>query len=294
MRGNLNAPLCVTSAATIYCLRSMIDSDIPLNAGCLVPIDIRVPHGSLLSPSQGAAVCGGNVLTSQRITDVVLKAFRACAASQGCTNNLSFGEPPLSDELAGWGMYETIGGGSGAGKHWHGTSCHTHMTNTKITDPEILERRYPVVLREFSIRKDTGGKGQFNGGDGLVRDLEWRVPLQVSILSERRTYRPYGMEGGKDGQCGRNFYIKQRRAEDGDLVPNSTEQPPRQINLGGKATVKMHAGDRIRIETPGGGGFGEPLASSTNSRSQANGHVNGNGVEFAPRGSLADRANVEF
>ncbi|MGA1559634.1 MAG: hydantoinase B/oxoprolinase family protein, partial [bacterium] len=165
--GNLNAPKAVTYSAVLYALRSLIRQDMPLNQGCLNSIEIRIPDGSLLSPSEEAAVVGGNVLTSQRITDVILKAFGACAASQGCMNNLTFGNERF-------GYYETIGGGAGAGPNWHGQSgVHTHMTNTRITDPEILERRYPVLLREFSIRKGSGGKGEFNGGDGLVRELEF-------------------------------------------------------------------------------------------------------------------------
>jgi 5-oxoprolinase (ATP-hydrolysing) len=167
--GNLNAPPAVTSSAIIYCLRCLLpDMDIPLNQGCLAPITIRIPSGSILNPSPKAAVVGGNVLTSQRVTDVVLKAFKACAASQGCMNNLSFGDSKM-------GFYETIAGGSGAGPNWNGCSgVHTHMTNTRITDVEILERRYPVIVRQFSIRKESGGKGKYNGGDGVIRELEFR------------------------------------------------------------------------------------------------------------------------
>ncbi|KDN47703.1 hypothetical protein RSAG8_03493, partial [Rhizoctonia solani AG-8 WAC10335] len=152
IRGNLNAPISVVHSAVIYCMRSMLDVDIPLNAGCLVPIEIKIPDLCFLHPSRSAAVCAGNVLTSQRIVDVVLKAFSACAASQGCTNNLTFGMGGKDkDEKVqqGWGYYETIAGGSGAGPEWHGTSgIHTHITNTRIGDVEILERRYPVLLHE--------------------------------------------------------------------------------------------------------------------------------------------------
>ncbi|KAH0445641.1 putative 5-oxoprolinase, partial [Aureobasidium melanogenum] len=166
--GNWNAPIAITTSAIIYALRCMVDSDIPLNHGCIKPIDIVVPEGSFPNPSAGAAVCAGNVLTSQRIVDVIFRAFETCAASQGCMNNFTFGV----DGEGGFGYYETICGGSGAGPTWHGTSgVHIHMTNTRITDPESLERRYPVVLREFSLRSGSGGRGEFNGGDGVVRDV---------------------------------------------------------------------------------------------------------------------------
>ncbi len=236
--GNLNAPRAVTQSALIYSLRCLIQEDIPLNQGCLNPIRVIIEDGSLLAPSEHAAVVGGNVLTSQRITDVVLKAFKAAAASQGCTNNLTFGNDHF-------GYYETIGGGAGAGPSWHGQSAvHTHMTNTRITDPEILERRYPVVLREFSIRKGTGGAGKFKGGDGIIREIEFLEPLNVAILSERRTFAPYGLEGGAPGQRGQNLFIRKNG---------------RVLNLGGKNEIRAHAGDRIRIMTPGGGGYGNNL-----------------------------------
>ncbi|PVF96977.1 Hydantoinase B/oxoprolinase [Serendipita vermifera] len=268
VRGNLNAPISVVHSAVIYCLRSMLNMDIPLNSGCLVPITINIPQDSLLSPSDTAAVCAGNVLTSQRIVDVVLKAFDACAASQGCTNNLTFGAGGKDQSgvvRAGWGYYETIAGGSGAGPDWHGTSgVHTHITNTRIGDTEILERRYPVILHRFEIRDGSGGKGEFNGGDGVIREFEFLQNLQVSILSERRSRQPYGLHGGEPAQSGRNLWIKKLREEDGDL-PEQTRDPaegdlppnkPRIINIGGKATVMMGKGDRLIIETPGGGGWG--------------------------------------
>ncbi len=235
--GNLNAPVAVTSSAVLYCLRCLLDSDIPLNHGCLLPIDIRLPPGSLLNPSAEAAVVGGNVLTSQRLVDVILKAFGVAAASQGCMNNLTFGNDRF-------GYYETIGGGAGAGPDWHGQSgVHTHMTNTRITDPEILERRYPVLLREFSLRKNSGGRGRYRGGDGLIREIEFLEPMEVAILSERRVLAPYGLAGGTSGKRGLNRFI--RRDE-------------KQINLGGKNKIRAAAGERIRIETPGGGGYGAP------------------------------------
>ncbi|KAG8761377.1 hypothetical protein FRC14_004782 [Serendipita sp. 396] len=270
VRGNLNAPISVVHSAIIYCLRSMLNSEIPLNSGCLVPITVKIPGDTLLSPSDTAAVCAGNVLTSQRIVDVILKAFDACAASQGCTNNLTFGEGGKDASgvvKAGWGYYETIAGGSGAGPDWHGTSgVHTHITNTRIGDLEILERRYPLILHRFELREGSGGKGEFNGGDGVIREFEFLQKMQVSILSERRSRQPYGLHGGNPGKSGRNLWIKQLREEDGDL-PEQTRNPaegdlppnkPRVINIGGKATVMMGKGDRFIIETPGAGGWGAP------------------------------------
>jgi 5-oxoprolinase (ATP-hydrolysing) len=174
--GNTNAPQAVTYSAIIYCLRCLISEDIPLNQGCLKPIKVIIPPGSFLSPSDKAAVVGGNVLTSQRVTDVILKAFQACAASQGDCNNLTFGFGGNLEgerDVRGFGYYETIAGGSGAGPHWDGTNgVHTHMTNTRITDAEVFERRYPVLLREFSLRAGSGGAGQHKGGDGVIRDIE--------------------------------------------------------------------------------------------------------------------------
>lgn len=233
--GNLNAPSAVSHSVILYCLRCLIQSDIPLNQGCLNRVRIVIEEGSLLAPSEQAAVAAGNVLTSQRLTDVILKAFGACAGSQGCMNNLTFGNEDF-------GYYETIGGGAGAGLTWHGQSgVHTHMTNTRITDPEILENRYPVLLREFSIRKGSGGAGKYRGGDGLVREMEFLTPLNVAILSERRVYAPYGLEGGRSGSLGKNLYIQK----------NGT-----QTDLGGKNEIAVQPGDRVRILTPGGGGYG--------------------------------------
>jgi 5-oxoprolinase (ATP-hydrolysing) len=272
--GNINAPRAVTYSAIIYCLRCLISEDIPLNQGCLAPVSVIIPPKSFLSPSGSAAVVGGNVLTSQRVTDVILKAFQACAASQGDCNNLTFGfggNVSGEAEVKGFGYYETIAGGSGAGSHWDGTSgVHTHMTNTRITDSEVFERRYPVLLREFSLRGGSGGQGQHRGGDGVVRDIEFRIPVQVSILSERRVYHPYGLEGGEDAQCGQNIWVRgvpKLEGSDADVESeNSTSSPSspdgkedkevRYINLGGKNTASMQAGDRIIINTPGGGGWG--------------------------------------
>ncbi|KAJ5178943.1 hypothetical protein N7492_002153 [Penicillium capsulatum] len=251
--GNVNAPEAVTYSAIIYCLRCLLSADIPLNQGCLKPINVRIPKGSLLSPSESAAVVGGNVLTSQRVTDVILKCFQACAASQGDTNNLTFGfggNQAGATETKGFGYYETIAGGSGAGPNWEGTSgVHTHMTNTRITDAEVFERRYPVLLREFSLRPNSGGNGQHRGGDGVIRDIEFRIPVQVSILSERRVYHPYGLEGGDDAQCGQNIWVRRVQAPDG-------RWEERHISLGAKNSAHMQPGERIIVRTPGGGGWG--------------------------------------
>jgi 5-oxoprolinase (ATP-hydrolysing) len=251
--GSWNAPIAITHSAIIYCLRCMINADVPLNQGCLAPIDIRVPSPSILSPTKTAAVVGGNVVTSQRITDVVLKAFRACAASQGCCNNLTFGiNPKINTETGevitpGFGYYETIAGGSGAGPTWKGESgVQVHMTNTRITDPEILEKRYPTLLRQFTLRDGSGGRGRNPGGEGVVRDIEFLAPMQCSILSERRVHRPYGLEGGKDAQPGLNQWIT-KDIETGE---------ERHINIGGKNTVSVKTHDRVVIMTAGGGGWG--------------------------------------
>lgn len=233
--GNWNAPESVTAAAVIYCLRCLVDVDIPLNQGCLAPVKIHIPPASFLSPSEKAAVVGGNVLTSQRVTDVVLTAFQACACSQGCMNNLTFGDDTF-------GYYETIGGGSGGGPAWDGTSgVQCHMTNTRMTDPEIFEQRYPVILHKFGLRESSGGAGLHRGGDGLVREIEFKRPVVVSILSERRVHAPRGLCGGKDGARGANYLITKDK---------------RQLYLGGKNTIHVEAGDTLLILTPGGGGWG--------------------------------------
>lgn len=272
--GNVNAPEAVTFSAIIYCLRCLISEDIPLNQGCLKPVTVRIPPRSLLSPSAGAAVVGGNVLTSQRVTDVILRAFAACAASQGDCNNLTFGfggNAAGGPAVRGFGYYETIAGGSGAGPTWEGTSgVHTHMTNTRITDAEVFERRYPVLLREFSLRPGSGGVGRHRGGDGVIRDIEFRIPVQVSILSERRVYHPYGLAGGGDAACGLNVWVRRVARSDperdlaeqqGHLTGDATEgqeaYEERYINMGAKNSAQFKAGDRIIINTPGGGGWGK-------------------------------------
>ncbi|KAJ6087952.1 hypothetical protein N7467_006866 [Penicillium canescens] len=273
----LNAPKAIAHSAIIYSLRALIDVDIPLNQGCLAPVNVIIPSGTLLNPSGHAAVCAGNPITSQRITDVVLGAFNACAASQGCCNIISFGmggvDPKTGIEVPGFGVGETICGGSGAGPSWNGTSgVHVHMTNTRITDAEVYELRYPVILRRFEIRDGSGGKGRFCGGDGIIRELEFRMPLSVSMLSERRVYRPYGLEGGESGQAGLNLYMKKEL--------DGTE---RMINIGGKMELEVQPGERILIHTPGGGGWGNMSDEETVACA---GNGNRSPSSFQPRGSV--------
>ncbi|KAJ1922242.1 hypothetical protein H4219_000104 [Mycoemilia scoparia] len=282
---NTNAPPSVTYSAIIYSLRCMINSDLPLNQGCLAPVKVIIPERSFLNPSSVAAVVGGNVLTSQRLVDVILKAFGACAASQGCMNNLTFGIPAMVNEkgkrIDGWGYYETIAGGSGAGPAWDGQSgVHTHMTNTRITDPEIFERRYPVILHQFGLREGSGGNGLHRGGDGCIRDIEFLLPMEVSLLCERRVFSPYGLNGGENGQKGLNVWrrlIPKHKLnplsptaaaataaqktdygkEDVSNGSNKDELSFQDLSLGGKNTVWVRSGDHIIINSPGGGGWGK-------------------------------------
>ncbi|ORY28998.1 Hydantoinase B/oxoprolinase-domain-containing protein [Naematelia encephala] len=248
--GNLNTPTAILYSAIIYVLRSLIVSDLPLNQGCLTPIKVIVPPECLLAPSDEVAVCAGNVESSQRVTDVILKAFQACAGSQGGCNNLTFGVGPREvdgKKVDGFGYYETIAGGAGAGPDWDGQSCvHVHMTNTAIGDVEMTERVYPVIVHQFSRRPETGGAGRHNGGDGCIRDIEFTEDLDVAILSQRRVIPPYGMAGGEPGTCGSNFWLR------------TTKKGTTKINLGGSNQCHMSAGDHIVINTPGGGGYGVP------------------------------------
>lgn len=232
--GNVNAPRAVVMAAVIYVLRVMVGAPIPLNSGCTRPVRVQIPEHSILWPDADRAVAGGNVETSQRVVDVLLGALGLAAASQGTMNNLTFGDD-------GFGYYETIAGGAGATDAQPGASgVHTHMTNTRITDPEILESRFPVRLVEFSLRRASGGRGAYAGGDGLIREFEALAPLRVSILSERRSRAPFGLHGGCPGARGRNLHNGR--------------------DVGAKASFDVAPGDRIRIETPGGGGYGTPPA----------------------------------
>lgn len=255
--GNWNAPPAVTCAAVIYCVRCLVNQEIPLNEGCLAPVTLKIPEGCFLAPSEDAAVVGGNVLTSQRVTDVCLAALRACANAQGCMNNLTFGDESF-------GYYETIGGGAGAGPTWAGASgTQCHMTNTRITDPEILERRFPVLVRAFEIREGSGGVGKHRGGDGLRREIEFLRPITVSVLTERRVFAPRGVAGGGDGKTGENALLVSDAAParfggDHETSRKKTSRGRRVVNLGGKNSVTVAAGDILRILSPGGGGYGEP------------------------------------
>lgn len=234
LEGNLNAPSAVVLSAVLYVFRTLVGKPIPLNSGCLDPIEVIIPEGSMLAPRPPAAVVGGNVETSQRICEALYGALGVLAGSQGTMNNLTFGNEHF-------GYYETIGGGTGAGPGFPGASgVHSHMTNTRITDPEVLERRYPVILHAFSLRRGSGGAGQWPGGDGLVRAMEFREAVTVSCLMERRTTSPFGVQGGEPGQRGQNWLL-------------NDEGP---INLEGHASFQVEAGDIIIIETPGGGGWG--------------------------------------
>ena len=230
---NFNAPFSVCRAAVLYVFRTLVHDPIPLNEGCLRPLDIRAPKGSLLNPDYPAAVAAGNVETSQCVTDALFGALGVLAAAQGTMNSLTFGNGRYQ-------YYETICGGAGAGPGFHGASAvHTHMTNSRLTDPEILEQRFPVLLERFAIRKGSGGVGRFRGGDGVVRRIRFLEPLSAGILSNHRKVPPFGMAGGEPGRVGRN------RVERAD---------GRCEELGGTEEVSMAAGDVLVIETPGGGG----------------------------------------
>jgi 5-oxoprolinase (ATP-hydrolysing) len=232
---NFNAPEAVTRAAVLYVFRSLIREEIPMNEGCLEPLIIRIPQDSLLSPSYPAAVVAGNVETSQCVTDCLYGALGALAASQGTMNNFTFGNNEVQ-------YYETICGGAGAGPGFDGCDAvHTHMTNSRMTDPEVFEQNLPVIVRSFAIRGDSGGAGRWRGGHGTVRKLEFLQPVEAAILSNHRRVAPFGLEGGANGKTGRNAVIRR----DG-----KTE------SLSGTVTIDLDAGDVVVIETPGGGGFG--------------------------------------
>lgn len=238
---NLNANRGIVTAAILYSLRCLIREDIPLNAGVLDPLKVVLPECFLNpsehdDPTQCAAVVGGNVETSQRVVDTLLGALHAAAASQGTMNNLTFGN-------AGFGYYETVCGGSGAGPAWNGCDAvHTHMTNTRLTDPEVFELQYPVRLIRFEIRRGSGGRGQFRGGNGTRREIEFLEPVELSMLTQRRKRGPWGMDGGESGQPGRNL-LKQ---------PGSDHY----IEMPGAFTTPVKSGTRLLLETPGGGGWG--------------------------------------
>lgn len=235
--GNFNAPLGITRAAVLYVFRTLVDDAIPLNEGCLDPIDVIVPEGCLLNPRPGAAVVAGNVETSMVVVDALYGALGRLAAAQGTMNNFTFGTDRYQ-------YYETICGGSGAGPGFHGADAvQTHMTNSRLTDPEILESRFPVIVEKFAVRRGSGGAGEWRGGDGATRIVRFREPMTAAILSNRRTTQPFGVAGGSPGDMGRNAVRRANGVE--EILPST-------------ARTDVQAGDAIIIDTPGGGGFGEP------------------------------------
>ena len=233
---NFNAPFSIVRAASLYVVRTLIDDAIPMNDGCLRPITLVVPDGSMLNPSHPAAVVAGNVETSQVVTDALFAATGQLAPSQGTMNNFTFGN-------ARHQYYETIAGGSGAGPDHDGTSAvQTHMTNSRLTDPEILETRLPVRLDKFAIRHGSGGSGAHQGGDGVIREVAFLEPMRANILANRRRVPPRGIMGGGDAQPGRNWVER----SDGSVEMLTATQ-----------SAEVQPGDRFIIETPGGGGYGE-------------------------------------
>jgi 5-oxoprolinase (ATP-hydrolysing) len=236
-RTNFNAPSAVCKAAVLYVFRTLVDDDIPMNAGCLKPISIVIPEGSMLNPRYPAAVVAGNVETSQAVTDTLYGALGVLAASQGTMNNFTFGNEKYQ-------YYETIAGGSGAGPDFDGTSAvQTHMTNSRLTDPEVLEWRFPVRLESFSIRRGSGGAGRHRGGDGAERRVRFLEPMTAVMLANHRRVAPFGAAGGRAGAVGRNWV---------ERVDGTREEQ------GATCRVEMRAGDVFVIQTPGGGGYGRP------------------------------------
>jgi 5-oxoprolinase (ATP-hydrolysing) len=234
---NFNAPPAVTRAVVLYVFRCLADREIPLNEGCLKPIKLIIPPDSFLAPGPSAAVVAGNTEVSQIVANALLGALGVAASSQATMNNFLFGDARRQ-------YYETICGGAGAGPGFAGCSAvHTHMTNTRITDPEILELRYPVRVEQFAIRKDTGGAGAFRGGDGVIRKLRFLAPMTATIVASRREVPPFGLTGGTPGAVGRQFIER----ADGAIEA-----------LPGRAQAEMSPGDAFIIETPGGGGYGPP------------------------------------
>jgi 5-oxoprolinase (ATP-hydrolysing) len=234
---NFNAPEPVTRAAVLYVFCVMVDDDIPMNAGCLRPIKIIIPKKSMLSPEYPAAVVAGNVETSQAVTNCLFGALGALAAAQGTMNNVNFGN-------AKYQYYETICSGSPAGPGFPGTDAvHTHMTNTRLTDPEVLEFRYPVVLEDFHIRKSSGGLGKWNAGDGVRRTIRFLEQMDCTILSGHRRVRPFGLAGGEPGQIGENW---------------ARRKGNRMERLQGCDATVIDAGEAVIIQTPTAGGYGKP------------------------------------
>ena len=236
LNNNFNAPSAVCKAAVLYVFRTLVNDDIPLNAGCMKPLEVIIPEGCMLNPCYPAAVVAGNVETSQAITDALYGALSVLAAAQGTMNNFTFGNEKYQ-------YYETICGGSGAGADFDGTDAvHTHMTNSRLTDPEVLEWRFPVILENFAIREHSGGKGKFHGGNGVIRRLRFLENMTAGILANHRIIPPFGLSGGEAGMVGKNYVERN----------NGTVE-----ELGSKGVVEMNPEDIFVIETPGGGGYGE-------------------------------------
>jgi 5-oxoprolinase (ATP-hydrolysing) len=232
---NFNAPSAIVDAAALYVFRTLVDDDIPLNAGCLKPLKILTRDGSMLAPHPPAAVVAGNVETSQHVVDALYAALGVMANAQGSMNNFTFGDEQRQ-------YYETICGGAGATATNDGASAvHTHMTNSRLTDPEILERRFPVRVEHFGQRHSSGGAGARLGGDGARRRIRFLAPMEAALLSSRREHAPQGLGGGSPGLPGRQRLI----AASGAVS-----------ELPGCFSVTVELGDAIEIETPGGGGFG--------------------------------------
>jgi 5-oxoprolinase (ATP-hydrolysing) len=241
LASNFNAPSAIVDAAALYVFRSLVDDDIPLNAGCLTPLDIQVRPGSMLAPRPGAAVVAGNVETSQHLVDVLMTALGVMAGSQGTMNNFTFGDEARQ-------YYETICGGAGATARADGADAvHTHMTNSRMTDPEILERRLPVRVECFAVRTGSGGAGARRGGDGAIRRIRFLAPMDAALLSTRRDHAPPGLAGGEPGARGSQRLLR----ADGAVK-----------ELPGCFSIDVRPGDAIEIETPGGGGFGVPPSST--------------------------------
>jgi 5-oxoprolinase (ATP-hydrolysing) len=235
--GNLNAPFAVARAAVLYVFRTLVQRDIPLNAGCLKPLKLEIPEGCLLHPCYPAAVVAGNVETSQCIADALYGAMGVMAAAQGTMNNLTFGNERFQ-------YYETICGGTGAGAGFPGTDAvHSHMTNSRLTDPEVLEARFPVLLRQFVIRRGSGGAGRQPGGNGVIRMIEFRESMSAAIISNHRRIPPFGLAGGKPGRPGKNYIVRENGERE---ALTATDE------------IEVHRGDVLVVETPGGGGFGVP------------------------------------
>jgi N-methylhydantoinase B len=259
--GAINAVEAITVSAVSYVFRCLVGSDVPASAGLMDPIDVIAPQGTIVNAIHPASVAGGNVETSQRIVDVLFKALaralpdRIPAASQGTMNNLTVGgfDARTGNEFS---YYETVAGGMGARPTQPGLSgVHTHMTNSLNTPAEALEYAYPLRVREYRLRKGSGGQGRWQGGDGVIREVETLVPARMSLLADRRKHGPYGLSGGEAGKVGRSSIVRDGREKE----------------IASKGSWQLEAGDRVRIETPGGGGYGEPETPESKSAAASGG-----------------------